>query len=310
MDYGGVLSRAWRIIWRFKVLWIFGILAGCGQAGSSSSGNAASRYVNYNIGPQDYNRFFERIPAGTWILIALAILVVFLIIWLIAIFLGTIGRIGIIRGVQQAEQGAEKLIFGELFSGSTPYFWRVFGLTFLVGLISLLAFLILGLPLIICTFGIALVCIIPIGWFIQLVVEQACNAIVLENLGIMDGFRRGWDVVTKNLGSMIIMALILYLGISLIVGFIIGLPLLIAFGPLVGVMLSQAVTGTEVTTPPNSTLIFAGICFVLYLPVLLVLSGILRSYISSSWTLTYLRLTGRSIVPPPQGPVQSFTAPS
>jgi hypothetical protein len=37
---------------------------------------------------------------------------------------------------------------------------------------------------------------------------------------------------------------------------------------------------------------------VLYLPVLLVLSGILRAYIGSAWTLTYLRLTGRTPVPP------------
>jgi len=27
MDYGNVLSRAWQIIWKHKVLWIFGILA-------------------------------------------------------------------------------------------------------------------------------------------------------------------------------------------------------------------------------------------------------------------------------------------
>ena len=29
MDIGSVLSRAWQIIWKHKVLWIFGILAGC-----------------------------------------------------------------------------------------------------------------------------------------------------------------------------------------------------------------------------------------------------------------------------------------
>ncbi len=32
MDYGEVLSKAWKIAWKFKVLWIFGILASCGQS--------------------------------------------------------------------------------------------------------------------------------------------------------------------------------------------------------------------------------------------------------------------------------------
>ncbi len=32
MDYGEVLSKAWKIAWKFKVLWIFGILAGCGAS--------------------------------------------------------------------------------------------------------------------------------------------------------------------------------------------------------------------------------------------------------------------------------------
>ncbi len=56
------------------------------------------------------------------------------IFWIIAIFLGTIGKIGLIRGAWQVEGGAENLIFGQLFSESTPYFWRMFGLSLIVGL--------------------------------------------------------------------------------------------------------------------------------------------------------------------------------
>jgi len=43
MDYGEVLSKAWQITWKYKVLWIFGILAGCGgQFGNNS--------FNYSLG--------------------------------------------------------------------------------------------------------------------------------------------------------------------------------------------------------------------------------------------------------------------
>ncbi len=36
-NFGEVLSRAWQIIWKHKVLWIFGILASCSQGGRIST---------------------------------------------------------------------------------------------------------------------------------------------------------------------------------------------------------------------------------------------------------------------------------
>ena len=38
-------------------------------------------------------------------------------------------------------------------------------------------------------------------------------------------------------------------------------------------------------------LLVSGLCFVLYLPVLIVVQGILTAYMQSVWTLTFLRLT-------------------
>ena len=35
MDYGYALIRAWKITWKYKVLWIFGILAGCHANGQA-----------------------------------------------------------------------------------------------------------------------------------------------------------------------------------------------------------------------------------------------------------------------------------
>ena len=46
----------------------------------------------------------------------------------------------------------------------------------------------------------------------------------------------------------------------------------------------------------NTSLIIALVCCAIYLPILIVLSGIVRSYTASAWTLTYLRLT---TTPPP-----------
>jgi hypothetical protein len=117
------------------------------------------------------------------------------------------------------------------------------------------------------------------------VIEQANVALVVENLSITEGIKRGWQVVWANLGTMIVMSLILILGVGLIGGAIIGLPLLVVAAPLV----VGVTTGTAEAI--RNGLLVSGVFFIIYLPVLLFLSGILRAYTSSAWTLTFLRLT-------------------
>jgi len=302
MDIGDVLSRAWQIIWKHKVLWVFGILAGCANGGGGGGGGSNySRPSEGDFpGKQPLEQFFGNFSEQQiWGLIAIAILVL-LVLAVLAIFLGTIGRIGLFRGTLQAEGGAASLSFGELFSGSMPYFWRVFGLSLLVGLLILVAvglFAVLALTGTVATLGLGLLCLIPlicvlipVLWFVSVIVEQASIAIVLENLGVIDGLKRGWEVVRLNLGTMIIMALILVLGVGGIGGLIIALPILFIVLPaIIGV-------ASESERALGGGLLLAGVCFLAYLPVLLVLNGILRSYIETAWTLTFMRLTGKPAV--------------
>jgi len=51
-NFGDVLTRAWQITWKYKVLWIFGILAGCTNGGGGSGGGGNS---GYSTGPSDQN---------------------------------------------------------------------------------------------------------------------------------------------------------------------------------------------------------------------------------------------------------------
>jgi hypothetical protein len=293
MDFGAVLSRAWQIIWKHKVLWIFGILASC-SGGSNYGTNFRSSYQR-NLTPEMQN-FFNQIPQWEiWLLVAIVVAVI-LILVVLAIFLGTVGRIGLIRGTQEAEDGRTTLIFSDLFNGSLPYFWRVFGLNLLAGLAVFLIFtllVIVGLFGSIVTLGLGLICfipliclLVPLGWLIGVVIEQANIAIVLENLGIVQGVERGWEVFKKNLGAMIVMALIL-LVISLLAGFLIGLPLVAIVGPVFIAMVS----GSQQVA--QGGLLLAGLCLVGWIPVAIVLNGVVQSYVKTAWTLTYMRLTGK-----------------
>ena len=290
MDFGEVLSKAWQIIWKHKVLWIFGILTSCG-GGSSASGNSGWR-TSVQRNDWNFQPMVNNIPEWQIALIIAIFLLVIFVLVVLAVFLSTVGRIGMIRGTVQGDRDAERLSFGELFSGSLPYFWRVFGLNLLVGLAFALAVIIVVLPLVVSIIGwiclIPLICVlVPIGWFVSVLTEQANIAIVTENLGLVDGLKRGYEVLISNLGPMIIMWLILGIGFSLVGGLIIGLPIFFIIGPAV----IGAISGNNNVL--GGGLVVTGLCLVAYLPVFIVANGILQGYIRSAWTLTYLRLTGK-----------------
>lgn len=294
-NFGEVLTRAWQIVWKHKVLWIFGVFAACSRGNGGGSGGSGGGGGAAGPGNQPFPQLqqtFEQI--GQWVnenpwIVAVFVLLI-LVFVVLAIFLGTIGRVGLIRGTYQAERGAERLVFGEIFSESTPYFWRVFGLSLLIGLL----FLFILLPLVLfgaLTAGIGFVCLlpllcilIPVGFAVSVIVEQANAAIVLENLSIMDGLRKGWDVVRRNVGTMIVLALILFIGAA-VVGFIFAIPIFVAVVPVI-------VGAASNNTNP---LWFSVACCALYFPILLLLTGILTAYIQTVWALAYMRLTA---VPP------------
>ncbi|MEI8133329.1 MAG: hypothetical protein WCG34_12925 [Leptolinea sp.] len=322
MNLGEVLSKAWKIIWKNKVLWIFGILASCGRGGGGGGGGGNSDFnFNNNGSGNDFfkdgnnpfsngqfpgvdelgrsmENFFGNSGEQTWIPIFIGIFCLILILSLVFVFLGTIGRIGLIKGTLMADAGQEPLSFGQVWSASTPYFWRVFLLNLVIGLVVGVAFLVLLVPLIflsIATMGIGVFCLIPIicllipvGWVINIIIEQANVAMVVEELGITDAVKRGWRVSRENLGPVAVIALIIMIGGG-IVSFIISIPLVLALIPVfAGVIANDQ-------TVLNGALYTAGAMLCCLVPVIIALSGVLQSYIGSVWTLTFLHLTEKKL---------------
>lgn len=304
-NFGEVLSRAWQIIWKHKILWIFGILAGCGQSGGGGNGGGGRNFGFENQGPElppQVMRWFEIIQENLLTVMVVGF-TLFCLFWILSIFLATVGRIGLIRGTAQAEGGAESLVFGQLFSGSLAYFWRVIGLSLIVAIPVLLLFAVLFVGLIVFAVTasegsdaavvgivamvpllIGCVCIlIPIMFVVGMIVHQVERAIVLEDMLLLPAISRGWDVFRSNLGPIILMAIILAV-ISLAVGFVIAIPVFIIVIPT---MIAFAAGEAQDWTP----LIAMGVGLCLYIPVSLLLNGIAIAYTESAWTLTYMRLT-------------------
>lgn len=294
MDYGEVLTRAWQIISKHKILWLFGVLASCG-----TSQQAVTANFNFQF-PQPTNpRDFLEIPTipEEWYPLIIGGFCIILILAVVFFILGVVGRVGLIKGTLQAEEGADSLSFGQLFQDSQPYLGRALGLNILVLIVALVLgcivfVVVFGVTLF--TLGLGLICLIPlirllipVGLFIRIVLEQANIALVVEDLGIGEALVSGWNVARDNLGSMVIMGLILILGGG-IVAFIISIPLIfIIFPAAYGLFFGGDSSGQPL-------LLFAGICLIVYLPVLILLRGILQSFIKSAWTLTFLRLKADS----------------
>jgi len=318
VDYGEVIKSAWKISWKFKVLWIFGILAGCGQGQSGNynfnntfqTGANGSSSGAPNLPPglmEAFNSFVNRFedPAFVWRFAAAAVAALCIIL-VVEIFLSTIGRIGLIKGSAEADGGAEKLTFGGLWRESTPYFWRVFWLTLLLGgpiaVAAILAFvglLAAFLPLAtnnqnlstvlifvpaVCLF---LCLIIIIAILVGFVSTQAERAIILENKSVVEGVRRGCAVLTGIVGPILIFWLISS-AIAFAAGIVIVLPLLVILAPL-AIAFMAAMNNVNFSYTPW---IVAFVCIIcVYIPLSWLANGILMTYLHSLWTLTYLRLT-------------------
>lgn len=328
MDFGEVLSKSWRIVWKHKVLWIFGILAGCARSGGGGGSASSFNWQGSGTGSQPFGQGFS--PSnpqfGTeleqWIsthlelllaAIVLFILLILLIV-LIRLALGTIGQVGLIRGVADVDAGAEHLRFGALFKSTYPYFWRVLGLAVLAELaffivvmffVAILVGLALaaGLP----TQGVGVLVVLPLLCIfipvliiarvvVDIIIQLADRGIVIEDLRLGNSIRRGWELFKKELGPVLLIGLI-----TAVVGFVVGIVIAI---PLIFVALATGIalatnTGSFSWTP----IITGGACILVYLPVLLAASGLLLSYRQSVWTLTYLRLTRNKPVDPTAPPL-------
>lgn len=300
IDLGKILTRSWQIIWNHKVLWIFGIFAGfaSGNGGSSNSGGSGSSDGGY---PSEFTGNPERVfgEMGNffqeYMLIIIAVCLALILLSFAFYALGMMGRIGILKGVYKLEDGASSLIFAELWSESMPYFWRFFGLNFLIGL----AFFVILVPFIIiaiATAGIGLACLlpficllIPIGWAVNIILEQAQAAIVAEDLTMFDGLKRGWELAKSDIGGMIVLSLVLGVG-GAIIGFVIAIPLIAAMVPFfIGMM-----GGYQPGDALPATVWVSIACCGIYLPVLIGLNGVMTAYIKTAWALSYKQLVSPS----------------
>ena len=305
LDFGGILRRAWEITWRNKILWLLGILSAIASGGGFRGGN------NFNFNPNNNPDFLpqlqRRFPSldqktiGAIILgVGCVLIIIAIAFWLLSI----IGRGGLIGGINLADtRGSVK--FGEAWGIGTKYFITVL----LIGLAVAILGVLIGVASVV---AVASICLAPLGCigFLLIAVLNVFTylaqiAAVTDNLSVGDAFGRAWQLVKANIGAVIILGLILAV-INGVIGFVVALPLAAIAAPI---MLSIVGAANENAAVASSGLIIAGLCLVAWIPVLIIVRGIVETWVTSAWVLAYRRLSGQpgaaAPLAPPMAPMAS-----
>jgi hypothetical protein len=297
MDYGGILRRTWEITWKYKGLWVLGILASCnaaGRGGGGGSPNYQSSGTQGFTGFEDFGRTLEGPDVGILIAIGIGVLCLVFILGLIFLVLGVLGQAGLIAGYSRADQGHD-VTLAEAFRLGTEHLWKLLAIRILFWIAGFIAVLTIGalmIPLVILSLGLIVLClcflIIPLiilGILIDTYVVLTMVAAVEERLDVIEAFQHSWQVLRDNFWPLLLMALILIVG-SGILSFFIFLPFIVTFVPaLIGVIIS-----TEASVATG--LILSGLCFLSALPILILINGVITTFTSGGWTITYRRLIG------------------
>jgi hypothetical protein len=309
MDFGKILSRAWEITWHWKVLWIFGFLASLGQGwgGSTSS---------YSVDSRDFNMagLGQGPPGAFWAAMGGVVLAIICVLFLLAIaiwIVSIISRGALIAGVVQVED-EEHTAFRRAWDVGFHRFWTLFGLAVLAAL-PLLALVLVGLVLFglgiaggvslldvqeaagigtIVTTSLFFACFLCCGLVVLgIVLDQIRvygeRAAILEGLGWIDAFMRGWQVIRDNLGPTIVLWLIF---------FALGLVVAVISAALALVLVAPFLVLVGVTEGGAWSLIPVACGGFLGLIIFALVRSVVTTYISSSWTLAFRELTARPAV--------------
>jgi len=298
MDYLGIIKRAYEIVLRRKYLWIFGILAGGAIGGSwNFSAPSTSETFSQNKIENFFNNIkFENFLTHYWGII-FAIIGIILLVGLLWFIFSIISQ-GALLGSVAAISHNEENNFKTGFAFGWHKFWKVLAVGLLIGLIVLVSLAILALPVILLVLAKIYVLAIIYGvliflanltlWiYLGFVQPYILRLAVLGQRGAGQAIKESWSFSKKNWKEMVVMyLLVLAIGIGVAIGL-----LLAVF--LVGGLLFAIGLAIYLASPWVCWIYaaLAGLALVLFF---LILNGIINSFYSSVFTLTYLELDKRA----------------
>ncbi len=327
MDPIKVLKRAWEITWRYRALWIFGIILALTAGGGWPTVRGDSgRGFQYNLMSRGDIPEIPSQIVSTLIAIGLGLACAVVILIIAATIARYVAETALIRLVDDYEETGETRSVRQGFRmGWSRAAWRLFLIKLLIGLPTALALILLFAlalaPLLLWTtkstavgvigtvaaiglFFPILFLAIVVGVVLSLLIKFFWRACALEELGVIESIRQGFSVVRRHWKDVLIMWLIMVgvqIGwvIAMITMTIVLLPaiiLLIVVGGVVGGLPALLVFGlTNLFLDGAVPWILAGVVGIPIFALVvsapwLFLGGLMEVFKSSTWTLTYREL--------------------
>jgi len=264
MDHIKILKRAWETTWRYRALWVFGIILALTVGGGGGGGSGPQATFGGNGGgngnggfppPSDFS-MPEISPQVVGVLIAIGVALACVAVFLViaATIARYVAETALIRMVDDHEETGEQRGVREGFRmGWSRTAFRLFLIKLLTGLPVAVVFIPLFLlalsPLLLwvtkSTFAGVIGTVATVGLFflilflaiivstvLSLLIKFFWRTCALEELGVIEAISQGFDVVRRHLGDVVIMWLIMVgvqigLVIAMIAGVIVLLPVIL-----------------------------------------------------------------------------------
>jgi hypothetical protein len=146
------------------------------------------------------------------------------------------------------------------------------------------------------TAGIGFICIqplfivlYPVMMMVYAFMEQAQAAVVADELGVMDALTKGWELLKANFWRLVLVSLVIYLGAS----FVSSLVVVPFMFPLFFLPFFLESNNFDPTFFGIAT---TGYILILF-PLMGLVQGITITFMKSTYTIVYLRLTGSPKTP-------------
>lgn len=305
IDFVEIIKKSFRYIWKYKYLWLLGLLAGGGGMGFQNSGYTMSGTDFNNL--KDFEPFKNSgdvsiqnigsmsgrvlgVDSGINTTIWLVLAITALALAVLFIYLSISARGAIVSSVAQIDSGKD-LSFSQAWRRGYRYFWRILLLSILFGLIIFIPVLVLGgiiVGLILLKLTVTaiilgllfLLVFIAFAIYLSLIIPYSERILILENVSSLKSIAEGLKFFNRNWKNAILMYLIL---MALNIGA--GITLVIGFGTIMVVLVLIGLLFYAINTV--LLWIFGFLAGLAVLGLLLLASGIIQSYNSTAFTLTY-----------------------
>lgn len=296
-------EKSWEIVKRNKVLWLFGMaVAGLASGGSSYQGSGSSNSNGFgNLSGVFQNlmsqHIFSLIPTYFWLILGIEILVLISLGLIISAVGGAWAQASLINAIQTALGNQRSNIRDsseKAFSVLKPVIWLQIVPTLTIVISAIVTFGLLAL-------GIALAGSLKILFILLLIAAAFAFTIILILLSLTQiwSFRiatldkksgpaslsLGFKMAKKKFWPMILLGFLN----TILSGLVIGIPLAIMVGLLVGGV--STLNGNF--SLGISLLILGGILVFIFIFGYMLLVGILNAFKASVWTIAFNNIRGK-----------------